>query len=141
AVLSDGNNPTGTITFTLYSPTNTVVYTETVNVDHGNGSYSTAGGYTPTATGTYLWSATYNGDSNNSSASDNGQNENETVSKANPAINTQAGGTIIIGSGTKLTDTANLTGGYGTLTGTITFTLYSPSNAPVYTEVVTVNHG
>ena len=75
---------------------------------------------------------------NNTGASDNGQNENETVSPASPAINTVAGGTIIIGSGTKLTDTAVLSGGFNP-TGTITFTLYSPSNVAVYTDVVTVS--
>src|SRR5262249_23087975 len=37
------------------------------------------GGYLPTVAGTYLWSAAYSGDSNNSGASDNGANENETV--------------------------------------------------------------
>ena len=107
------------------------VYTDVVTVS-GNGTYTTAtgtnpGGYLPTATGTYLWTATYSGDTNNNGATDNGQNENETVDPAGPAINTVAGGTIIIGSGTKLTDTAVLSGGYNP-TGTITFTLYSPSN-------------
>ena len=61
-------------------------------------------------TGSYLWSAVYSGDSNNNGATDNGQNESETVSPASPAINTVAGGTVIIGSGTKLTDTAVLIG-------------------------------
>ena len=43
---------TGTITFTLYSPSNAVVETETVAVN-GNGSYTTPNGFVPTAsTGT-----------------------------------------------------------------------------------------
>src|SRR5205823_7316790 len=88
AVLSGGYNPTGTVTFILYSPTNVAVYTDVVTVS-GNGSYNTStgtnpGGYLPTVTGTYLWSAGYSGDSNNNSVSDNGQNENEAVTKATP---------------------------------------------------------
>src|SRR5438270_708994 len=108
----------------------------------GNGTYDTSmgdnpGGYLPTVVGTYLWTAVYSGDSNNTGAHDNGQNENEVVSPARPAINTVAGGTVVLGSGTKLTDTAVLSGGFNP-TGTITFTLYSPSHVVLYTDVVTV---
>ena len=142
ALLSGGFNPTGTVTFTLFNPSNVAVYTDVVTVN-GNGTYTTAagnnpGGYLPTVTGTYLWTATYSGDANNQGASDNGQNENETVSPASPAINTVAGGTIVIGSGSKLTDSALLSGGFNP-TGTMTFTLFNPSNVAVYTDVVTVN--
>ena len=66
----------------------------------GNGTYSTPTGYVPTATGTYVWSATYGGDTNNASATDNGDNESEAVNATNPAINTTAGGKVIVGSGT-----------------------------------------
>ena len=69
---------------------------------------------------------------------DNGQNESETVSPASPAINTVAGGTVIIGSGTKLTDTAVSPAAINP-TGTITFTLNNPSNTVVYTDMVTVS--
>src|SRR5205814_96525 len=48
-----------------------------------------------------------------------------------------SGGTVIIGSGTKLTDTANLTGGYGTLTGTVTFTLTKIGSASCRERVYT----
>src|SRR5262249_52861858 len=130
AVLSGGFSPGGTITFTLTNPSNVVVYTDVVTVN-GNGSYDTLtgtnpGGYVPTVTGTYVWSASYSGDGNNNAATDNGQNESEAVTPASPAINTVAGGTIVIGSGAKLADTAVLSGGYSP-TGTITFTLYNPS--------------
>ena len=142
ALLSGGFNPTGTVTFTLFNPSNVAVYTDVVTVS-GNGTYTTAagnnpGGYLPTVTGTYLWTATYSGDANNQGASDNGQNENELVSPASPAISTVAGGTIVIGSGSKLTDSALLSGAFNP-TGTVTFTLFNPSNVAVYTDVVTVN--
>jgi uncharacterized repeat protein (TIGR03803 family) len=68
ATLSGGFNPTGTITFTLYGPSNAVVDTETVTVI-GNGTYSTPAGYAPTAAGTYQWVASYSGDVNNTSIS------------------------------------------------------------------------
>ncbi len=136
AVLSGGDSPTGIITFTLTGPGNTVVDTETVNVT-GDNTYTTPGGYTPTAIGTFVWSASYSGDSNNNGATDNGQNESETVGPASPVINTVAGGTVIVASGTPLTDTAVLSGG-SSPTGTITFTLTAPGNTVVNTETVNV---
>jgi hypothetical protein len=99
AVLSGGSNPSGTITFTLRDSHNVVVYTDVVTVN-GNGNYSTSagnnpGGYLPSATGTYLWNAVYSGDSNNNGASDNGQNESETVTKPVAHLGTANGsGTI-----------------------------------------------
>src|SRR5205807_2447290 len=74
ATLSGGYHPTGSITFTLVY-NNATVDTETVTVS-GNGSYSTPTRRSPplsgTVTGTYQWNATYNGDTNNSTASDIG---------------------------------------------------------------------
>src|SRR5207237_543779 len=97
AGLSGGYNQTGKITFTLYNPSHVAVYTDVVTVS-GNSSYDTIngtnrGGYLTTATVNKLSIAAYSGDSNNNPASDNGQNENEVVSPASPAINTVAGGT------------------------------------------------
>jgi Bacterial Ig-like domain (group 3) len=68
ATLSGGNNPTGTITFTLFGaddPTcaGTPVFTSTVPVN-GNGDYDSRP-FTPTAPGTYQWVAVYSGDANN----------------------------------------------------------------------------
>jgi hypothetical protein len=137
ATLSGADNPTGTITFRLYDPSNTVVDTETVNIS-GNGTYSTPNGYLPSATGTYEWVASYSGDLNNTGSINNFGDEPEAVTLASPAINTTPGGTVTIGSGAKLTDSANLSGGFNP-TGTITFTLYSPSNAVVDTETVNIS--
>ncbi|HXY61070.1 MAG TPA: hypothetical protein VEH26_05660 [Chthoniobacterales bacterium] len=76
AILSGGNNPTGTITFTLSNSSNATVDTEIVTVT-GDNSYSTPTGFTPSTPDTYTWHATYSGDSNNASVTDNGQNESE----------------------------------------------------------------
>ena len=138
AVLSGGYNETGTITFTLTAPDNTVVDTEMVT-PNGDGTYTTSNANVATQVGTYVWTVSYAGDGlNNGTVDQGGAAEKVTTIKASPAINTVAGGTVVIGSGTKLTDTAVLSGGYNP-TGTITFTLYSPSNVAVYTDVVTVS--
>ena len=144
ATLSSGNNPTGTITFTLYAPGGvTPVDTETVTVI-GNGAYVTPTGYTlPTTgavTGNYQWDASYSGDVNNDPASgNNAQNEQVVVIPASPIIFTTPGGTILLSSTSPpLTDTATLTGGYHE-SGTITFTLVSPVGQVVDTETVTVS--
>ena len=69
AVLASGYAPTGTITFTLYSPSDTLLDTETVTVN-GDGTYSTPAGYalpSNAAAGTYQWDASYasaNGNNN-----------------------------------------------------------------------------
>src|SRR5205085_1396088 len=61
------------------------------------------------------------------------------ISPAALAINTRSAGRVMLGSGTKLTDSAALSGGsYETVT--ITFKLYDPSNNLVDTETVMV-HG
>ncbi len=70
ATLTGVDTPTGTITFTLTGPNNTVVDTETVTVSSGNGTYTTPTGFSTTVAGTYQWTATYTGDSNNSAAND-----------------------------------------------------------------------
>jgi hypothetical protein len=76
AMVSGGDNPTGTITFTLYDGANPtpVYHSEPVSVT-GNGPYTPHSGYTlpttGTVTGTYQWDASYSGDPNNNAASEN----------------------------------------------------------------------
>jgi hypothetical protein len=136
ATLSGGNNPTGTITFTLTGPGGSVVTTETANVN-GDGAYSTPTAVAATQVGTYTWSATYNGDANNNTTTDNGQNESTLISKSNPTIATVASAGGAVGS-TNLTDTATLAGG-DSPTGTITFTLTGPGGKVVTTETANVS--
>src|SRR5439155_681389 len=58
--LTLGTNPTGTITFTLYSDAECtisgLVFTSSAIVDHGNGDYA-SGPFTATQAGTYHWRA------------------------------------------------------------------------------------
>jgi hypothetical protein len=70
ATLTGGASPGGTITFTLYGPNSnsTLADTETVTV-HGDGTYTTPAGFTPTTAGTYQWVAAYSGDGSNNPVS------------------------------------------------------------------------
>jgi hypothetical protein len=147
AVLSGGYNPTGTITFSLYyNGGSTAVDTETVPVS-GNGTYTTPMGYTlptdVTVTGSYVWTASYTGDSNNGMASDDGTSLAEQVQVGRPnasSFTTSASPAITLGtSAPTITDTATLSGDYFP-TGTITFTLTLNGNAvPAATQTDTVN--
>ena len=57
---------------------------------------------------------------------------------ASPTITTETGGTVVLGSGVKLTDSATLAGGVSP-TGTITFTLTNPASDVKDTEIVPVD--
>ncbi len=142
AVLSGGDSPTGTITFTLFvNGGTTPVDTETAAVN-GNGTYTTPTGFTLAGeAGTYQWDATYSGDSNNTLVSDNDDpTEQVVVSPASPGlIGSPSASAVTLGSGTTtLTDSAVLSGAVAP-TGTITFSLSMIGVAgPVDTETVTV---
>jgi hypothetical protein len=143
ATLSGGVSPTGTITFHLFSDAgctnevNTGLSPVTVN---GNGSYN-SGNFTPTAVGTYFWTAVYSGDGNNLGASTacGDPGESSVVNKAPSTIATvqrlfpQDAATVSAGAG-------------GAPTGTVTFSLYAPgdttcSGSAVYNETVTLSGG
>ena len=134
AMLANGYNPTGAILFTLTAPDGTIVDSEIVTVN-GNGTYSTPNGFLPGTTGTYQWQASYSGDANNTGITSQTAPEN---AQTGPSLTTTPGGTVVLGSGSALTDTATLTGGINP-TGTITFTLLDPNGKTVDTETATVN--
>ena len=136
ATVSGGYNPTGTVTFNLYSNPNgtgTPLYTSPAVTLVGG--MATSPGYTTTATGTDYWVATYNGDSNNSPVTSGTALEPVVITTASPAINTsQQPATATVG--TSIADQATVTGGDNP-TGTVTFTLYSNPNGtgtPLYTS-------
>jgi len=150
ATLSGGFAPlTGTVTFNLYGPDDATcssgsIFTSTVNVVSGG---ATSGNFTTAVTGTYRWTASYSGDSNNNGATSgcNAANEASVVGKASPGITTNAtAGPVNIGD--QIHDTATLSGGFAPLTGTVTFTLYGPndatcSSASIFTSTVNVVSG
>jgi hypothetical protein len=120
ATLSGGHNPTGVITFNAYLDdecTAPAAFTDTEPVD-GNGDY-TSDPYTTEGTGTVYWIASYGGDLNNEAASGacGDENESSSVTPASPGIATTP----------RLlpNDSATLSGGFGTLTGTISFALFA----------------
>jgi hypothetical protein len=143
ASLTGGSSPTGTITFNLYGPSDTAdcsgtpADTETAAVT-GNGTATTPTGYTPAATGTYWWTASYGGDSGNNAVSTTCGDEQVVIGSASPAIGASGGGGGTIGA--SVNASATLTGGFNP-TGTITFTLYSQPDCtnPIATSPQGVN--
>jgi hypothetical protein len=105
ATLSGGVSPTGSITFSLYGPTDTsctsMPVTTSVVAVNGNGGYSSAS-YVPTQVGTYRWIASYGGDSGNSGASGACGDPAEAVTVSNgPSLTvstttTTTGGTVTV---------------------------------------------
>src|SRR5207247_1636505 len=123
-------------TFTLYGPNdascgNAAIFTKTEDrASRGRGTGSaTSNPFTPSQAGTYRWKASYSGDTNNAGTATacNDPGETSVVNQATPILTTVATPTAPVGGA--ISDTANLVGGSGTLSGTITFTLYGPNDA------------
>src|SRR5438876_149 len=133
AHLTLGSNPTGTISFTLYSDAGCTisgsVFTSSATVN-GNGDYS-SGNFTATQAGTYHWRASYSGDPNNNPAGPTAcadPAEAVVVTKASPTVTTSA--TPQAAAGGPVSDQALLAGSSGpNATGTISFTVFGPNNA------------
>jgi hypothetical protein len=83
AQLSGGNNPTGSIVFTLYAPNGSVAYTVTDTVS-GDGNYSTSNTAVATQVGTYQWVASYGGNTLNNPVTSNSGSEPVTTTPASP---------------------------------------------------------
>ena len=99
--------PTGTVEFRLFGPADTncggaPVFTSTVPLANGT---ATSAPFTPTALGTYRWTATYSGNANNSTATGVCNAPNESVTVAPP-------GTYRALPPTRILDTRTGTGGF-----------------------------
>ena len=158
AILSGGDQPSGTITFKLYGPddaecSRAPLFTSSATVI-GNGAYQ-SGAATVTRVGTYRWVVEYSGGQNNNAAGPTPcgtSSETVIVSRATPSVSSTASGSRRRGSsgGRQLTrasqpiyDTALLADGIAP-TGELTFLLYGPDDATcaggaIFRSVVTVN--
>ncbi len=147
ATLSGGAAPTGEITFSLYGPddgtcSRTPVFTTATAVT-GNGTYNSEP-FTPTASGTYRWVASYSGDANNHPAGPSACGESEehvgVTLPADTELTSTASEAVTIGGAVH--DTAHLSGGAAP-TGTMTFRLFGPEDSacsgnPAFTSTVAV---
>ncbi|MGH9170415.1 MAG: DUF6923 family protein [Acidimicrobiales bacterium] len=140
--LSDGYDPTGTITFDLYGNqtcTGTPAHSETATVS-GNDTY-TSPSTTITTVGTYSWQAFYSGDAGNQAPAATACGDGAvSVTKATPTLGAETPTPASAVVGTSFADGVTLAGGYGP-SGTITFDLYSNdtcSGTPAYGSTVTV---
>jgi hypothetical protein len=132
ARLAGGIAPTGTITFKLYGPDDSIcsgdpTFTSQVTVK-GNGSYS-SDPFTPEHAGTYRWTVEYSGDSLNNAAGPTACGEpSETivVNPASPTLETVASAAVEVDH--EISDSATLSGG-ASPTGTIEFRVYGPDDA------------
>jgi Bacterial Ig-like domain (group 3) len=126
ATVSGGVTPTGNVTFHLFAPGDTTCTTSVFSSTNPlSGSSATSGTFPTTAVGTYHWTATYNGDTNNAAVTSGCTAEPVVIAQAAPTIATtpSAGGPV----GTSITDTATVSGGSNP-TGTVTFHLYPPTS-------------
>jgi len=149
AALAGGQGPTGptgTISFSLFPPADVTCAGKPIATSKatvaGNGSYASSLFGTNVA-GTYRFSAYYSGDTNNAPIlrTCSEPNQSVVVSPARPGFTAiaSAGGQ----AGSKVTDTATLSGGFQP-TGTVSFNLYGPGDntcarTPVFTSTVPVN--
>ena len=126
ATVSGGHTPTGDVTFHLYAPGDTTCTTSVFSSTNAlTAGSATSGPFSSAAVGTYHWTATYNGDTNNTAVSSPCTAEPVVITQATPTIATtpSTGGPV----GTSITDTATVSGGHSP-TGTVTFHLFAPAS-------------
>jgi uncharacterized repeat protein (TIGR01451 family) len=139
ATFHNGNSPSGSVTFTLYSDSSCTTATGIAGsgaIASGSASYSQS--FNPSAPGTYYWKAVYAGDGNNNgfTTTCGDANEQITVGKASPTISTVASPTspMTVGTAGTVGDVATFHGG-SSPTGSVTFTLYSNNSCTTATGV------
>ncbi|HVL06270.1 MAG TPA: beta-propeller fold lactonase family protein [Acidimicrobiales bacterium] len=82
ATLAGGVNPTGTVTFRLYSDSTCTAQVFTSTNPLTAGATAASDWFTPTSPGTYRWTAVYSGDANNDAATSPCNAPNESVTMA-----------------------------------------------------------
>jgi hypothetical protein len=127
----------GTVTYTVYSDSACSVGAQSAGTKTvTNGVVPDSDPITFNTAGDYYWQAVYSGDAKNSGATSTCTSEHLVVTKAQPGISTA--------QNLLPNDDATISSGFGTPGGTITFDLYSPSNATcsgdgAYHQVVNVS--
>jgi hypothetical protein len=127
----------GTVTYTVYSDSSCSQNPQDAGKkDVTNGVVPDSNGITFNSAGTFYWQAVYSGDANNNGATSDCQSEQLVVSKNNPSISTAQN---LIPN-----DDATISGATSDAGGTITFNLFSPSDAtctgtPALTQDVKVS--
>src|SRR5262249_43739949 len=128
----------GTISFQVFAPGDTTCQTQIAvppaKTVAGAGDY-TSGDFTPSAVATYRCIAHSTGHANihpfpTRRSSDL---ESSAVNKATPTLTTTASGPVIVGG--KIHDVAHLSGGFGTLGGTISFQVFAPGDTTCQTPI------
>jgi hypothetical protein len=132
ATVSGGFNPTGMVTFNLYSSattqdSSTLLFTDTEPL--GGGGTATSMGYTTTAPGTDYWLATYNGDTGNNSVTSGATDEPVTIADVPPTVIATSppnGATNV-----PVAETPSATFNEAVKPSTVSFTLKDPGGNPV----------
>ena len=130
-------NAGGTVTYTVYTDTACSLNPQdggTVTVT--NGGVPDSNPITFNQTGDYYWQAVYSGDANNNAATSTCTSEHLVVTPKHPAMTTAPN--------LLPNDDSTITGATATATGTITFSLFGPSDAtcagsPAFTQTLVVN--
>ena len=144
ATLSNAYNPTGTVTYTVYTDSGcTAMAAVGAQIDAQPGAVTLTSGHpvpnSPAVkfnkVGTYYWQAVYSGDSNNAAATSTCVDETLAVAKATPTVGTtlhKASDNSVVSNGshlplgTSMKDVASLTGAAGIpFAGTVTFTFFT----------------
>ncbi len=127
----------GTVTYTVYTDSACSLNALSAGVvSVTNGVVPDSDGITFNTAGDFYWQAVYSGDANNKSATSDCTSEHLVVTKKQPAISTA--------QNLLPNDDATISNGFDTPSGTITFNLFSPSDAtcagtPAYTQTVNVS--
>jgi hypothetical protein len=142
AHLTGGASPTGTITFYLFTPSQTCSATPSASAFHqvvtvdGDADYSTTGGFASNVVGTWHWLAVYSGDTDNAGTDSGCTTEPVTVTAADPQFGTQQSGSTSgpgsITLGGTVTDKATVSGNSvaGKPSGSVSFTVCATGSSP-----------
>jgi uncharacterized repeat protein (TIGR01451 family) len=138
ALSGASSHPTGTVTYTVYSDsTCTSKYADAgIKTLNSDGTVPNSNDVTFNTPGDYYWQAVYSGDSNNAGATSPCTSEHLVVTRAGPAVSTQASGPVTLGG--KIHDVATLSGAAGA-TGAVTFQVFAPGDTSCSTALATLS--